>query len=597
MCSTVGEAPHLLPRRNREGTGPPLRASVLPRMSRFGLCGFVVLSMLVGCSGDESPSLQVDDGRQVGSTLGDAEVSPSTGGGSRTVDTDEAAGSTLDAAADATSIAIDRESPGRSVDRRLLGTNVAAWLGPDGLADPEFRALTAASGTTLLRLPGGSWSNFYDWLGCEMGDTETCFWPWAAKPSDFLEFVEALDVPAMWTVSINGTAQEAAALVAFFNGDPADERVIGPDARGRDWETVGTWAQLRVDRGFADPVRVDYWEIGNEIFAATQHTGGEECASFGWEEVWTCDGATYVDGDGVNDGFTEFRESMVAVDPTIQVGAVGVPDGDSWGNWGTEVLERVGDGLDFYVIHHYAFGGGVAPTEVVQRATNDWAQIVDAVDQSAVGVGLDGAPPIAVTEYNVAANQDEDSDAVMAGQLGAIYVALSIGEMAEADVGIANHWNLANGQADNGTDYGMIDVESGRRNPAYYALALWSRFGEELVDVDVELGSESGVAGVFAGRRTDGTATLMLVNASETPEVITIDPGGAASVTADVVTAPSLTSPEVAYNGSVDPSTSLDEPSQQLGIVEDQLLYELAGASIALLTLKYHGEPGNSVEG
>ena len=38
---------------------------------------------------------------------------------------------------------------------------------------------------------------------------------------------------------MNGTAQEAAALVAFFNGDVDDSRTIGPDRNGRDWGTVG----------------------------------------------------------------------------------------------------------------------------------------------------------------------------------------------------------------------------------------------------------------------------------------------------------------------------------------------------------------------
>ena len=59
-------------------------------------------------------------------------------------------------------------------DQRLLGTNVPAWLSPDVVASDQFRALAVASGTTMLRLPGGSWSNNYDWLGCELGDPDQC---------------------------------------------------------------------------------------------------------------------------------------------------------------------------------------------------------------------------------------------------------------------------------------------------------------------------------------------------------------------------------------------------------------------------------------
>ena len=159
-----------------------------------------------------------------------------------------------------------------------------------------------ASGTTLLRLPGGSWSNHYDWLGCELGDPQRCDWTWAMRPSDFLGLLEATGLPAMWTVSINGTAEEAAAAVAFFNGNVDDDRPIGSDRNGRDWLTVGHWAQLRADDGHPEPVPIRYWEVGNEVYGAVQ-AAGPGCASWGWEDVWTCDGTEYVEGTADHDGF------------------------------------------------------------------------------------------------------------------------------------------------------------------------------------------------------------------------------------------------------------------------------------------------------
>ncbi len=50
-------------------------------------------------------------------------------------------------------------------DRRLLGTNVPAWLGAGFTTDEEVKALLLASGATMIRMPGGSWSDAYDWLG------------------------------------------------------------------------------------------------------------------------------------------------------------------------------------------------------------------------------------------------------------------------------------------------------------------------------------------------------------------------------------------------------------------------------------------------
>jgi hypothetical protein len=93
------------------------------------------------------------------------------------------------------------------------------------LNNPTFRARTKASGLRLLRLPGGSWSNTYGWLSCELGADQPGAQPcdenwetWAAKPSDFIAFLKATEVEGLWVVDPNSMAKEAAALVAFFNG-------------------------------------------------------------------------------------------------------------------------------------------------------------------------------------------------------------------------------------------------------------------------------------------------------------------------------------------------------------------------------------------
>ena len=125
-------------------------------------------------------------------------------------------------AVSAPDIVIDAAADRTPFAARILGTNVPAWLGPELLGDADFQAETRASGTTLLRMPGGSWSNSYEWDACETGDAERCFWPTAARPSDFIDFLNAVDVDGMWTLSINATAQSAAAAVSFFNGSVDD---------------------------------------------------------------------------------------------------------------------------------------------------------------------------------------------------------------------------------------------------------------------------------------------------------------------------------------------------------------------------------------
>ena len=390
-------------------------------------------------------------------------------------------------------------------DGRLLGTNVPAWIGPGLLADPAFQAATVESGVSHLRMPGGSWSNSYDWAGCEVRDAERCPFIGPARPSDFIDFLQATDLPGMWTLSANGTAQSAAAAVAFFNGDVDDARVIGADREGVDWGTVGTWASLREFGGNAEPYRIALWEFGNEVFGGRPESAGDQCADFGWEDVWTCDGADYVFGDGEHDGYLTVRAAMLAVDPSIEVGAVGVGDPAEWGNWGSEVIESTGDELDFYVVHAYGFDASPSGAAALQRPRTLWPQTLATLRER-----LDDDIPIAVTEYNLVSFEAGDTERTMTQAMNALYIADTIGQLAVGGVEIANQWNLANGTTQSGTDYGMISVDDGSLSPQYEALRMWRRVGSELVPVEV---SDDELR-AYATRHEDGRLTLIVLNLS-----------------------------------------------------------------------------------
>jgi alpha-L-arabinofuranosidase len=475
----------------------------------------------------------------------------------------------------------------RPLDRRLFGTNVPAWLGPERLSDPTFEAATVALGTTLLRFPGGSWSNGYDWLACEQSVEPDCFATWAARPSDFVALMEATGLPGVWTASFSGTAEEAAAAVAFFNGDVDDDRVIGVDEDGRDWQTVGEWARLRAEGGHPEPAPIKLWEVGNEVYGA-KPSAGPNCASFGWEDVWTCEGTQYVQGDDTHDGYLEFREAMRTVDPEIEVGAVGLPDGTSWGDWGSEVIVGAGDLLDFYVIHHYGFEGDPEAGSALAIPQRTWPDLMQRATETLAAENPARTVPIAITEFNMVAFQDADNDRLMASALNMLYVADTLGQMAEQGVTIANQWNLANGKAANGTDYGMIDADTGIRNPQYYALALWTRFGDELLATDVGFTTETELS-AYAGRAEDGTISVLAINKTAEPTTARVRIGGGAATytaRADVAAASSLDATTVTLNGSDDPSVDLTEPpAAARGAVGPEFDHTFAPYSVTLLRL------------
>jgi hypothetical protein len=486
-------------------------------------------------------------------------------------------------------IIIDSIGPTAPFDKRLLGTNAPAWIGPKKLGDPSFQKRIEDLGTTVIRMPGGSWSSSYNWLACENKDATGCNWTWAARPSDYADFLAATGVDGMWTVNVNSTSQSAAALVAFFNGSVGDARTIGVDRQGQDWGTVGQWATLRATNGHPAPQPIEYWEIGNEVYGA-KAASAPGCASFGWEDAWTCDGGTYVTGDGTHDGFSAFRAAMRLVDPTIMVGAVGIGgDQHDWNDFGQKVISKTAGALDFYIVHDYGFSSSPSKPAVLERPERQVSKVVDGPRRELAGQNPSVTVPIAVTEYNLFAFADGDTSAMMSQSIDALYIADTIGQMAVQGVQMAAHWNLVNGANKTGSDYGMLDPDTSAPRPQFFGLALWSRFGNAMVPVAVGFDSRTQLT-AYAGRRGDGTLTLLVINKSSESLNAEIDIAGATqaySGVSDVASAPALDSTSMMYNEATLGNDALAaHPGQNFESVAGAPIERIvAPFSITLLTL------------
>ncbi len=491
-------------------------------------------------------------------------------------------------------ITVQAADAGKPLDPRLFGTNVPAWVNPQQLGDDRVRRLTAALGKPFLRLPGGSWANHYDWLKCENGDANGCFWTWASKPTDFLNFVQATGGTAMWTVSFNGTSKEAAALVAFFNGSINDTTLIGVDVRGRDWKRVQDWAKLRAAHGNRNPMRIELWEVGNEIYGAKPGFGGTNCASWGWEEVWTCDGNEYMLGKGRGEarreGYLEFRKAMRAVDSTIKVGAVGVDKPGEWWDWGNKVIEKGGADLDFYVIHAYGYSKQPSSAaDILDKPHGLWRDIFATTHAAMDKLGARRRVPIAVTEYNLAAFQELDNGQIMTRAANALFIADMIGQLAVNGATMANQWNLANGRAGNGTDYGLIDAAKGLRNPQYYAVRLWNTVGNRLLPVTSTLPQATALS-TYAARAADGTISVMAINKTSAPIDVRVDLAGLTKpvkVSVDVLEAESLETTDVLFNERLSPQPDFSNAlAKQLGEATGAFNYTIPQYSITVLRFK-----------
>lgn len=487
-------------------------------------------------------------------------------------------------------IAIDGAGEPRPIDGRLFGTNVPAWLNTDGLANPTLLERTIAAGPTVIRMPGGSWSNEYPWLACQTERADPC--AYAARPSDYIQLLKEVGGEGMWTVSFNGTAEEAAALVAFFNGEVGDERPIGVDPRGQDWKSVGHWAQLRSDTGHPAPVGLKLWEVGNEVYGGKAGTG-QDCADWGWEDGWTCDGTEYVLGKGEGaerrQGFLEFRDAMRAVDPSIMVGAVGIPFQNEWSNWGNEVIAAAGQAMDFYVIHQYAFYEAPAsPEAALAQPQGIWGQIAEDVRAAFAKHAGGREVPIAVTEYNLFSFQDNDKGMLMTRAVNMLHLADTMGQLAEHGFAMANQWNLANGVTDQFGNYGLLDAGSLERYPQYYVFPMWARFGADLLPVESSFDAARDLS-VYAGRTADGQVSLLVINKGPASRTASIAVEGVAEVsggTVDIVQAADLEAMTVSLNGVAEPADNLtDAPATPLKGVSPLFTYTFTPSSLTLLRL------------
>lgn len=157
------------------------------------------------------------------------------------------------------------------------------WDWENDRPEPALVARSKEIGLGMLDFPAGS-QEAYVWTNAigprkQRGTNPGGEWIMGMEPiarerpvnndfgtDEFCRFCEAVGCDAKILIQFGtSTAQEAAAWVAYVNGDPADNRPIGVDARGTDWKTVGYWAKQRAANGHAAPYGVKYWEVGCEV--------------------------------------------------------------------------------------------------------------------------------------------------------------------------------------------------------------------------------------------------------------------------------------------------------------------------------------------
>ena len=439
----------------------------------------------------------------------------------------------------------------RTIDARTYGVNLAVW--DSYLKSAATGPLLTQMGTGAVRFPGGSDSDNYDW-STDRSVLDGTF-QWANNAATFASVTAAAAAQAYVTVNYgSGSPQQAAAWVAYYNGSASSTAALGTDAMGRNWKTVGYWATIRssaplgTDDGYnflrashPAPFAIHYWEIGNECYGSWEYDLHGVSGS-GLSGV-AQDPYTYAQA------FQSFFKQMLAVDPTIHVGAVAAPGEDAYGNgthavpnplegnslhsgWTPVVLatlKTLGVTPHFLIDHIYPEAAGSESDPVLLQAgatTGTDATNLRTLITDYVGGAAGSSIELAVTELNsVSSNPGKQTTSLVNG----LFYADAIGQLAQTEINTCLWWDLRNGSATTNNnsaslygwrlygDYGFVasgDVAGTLANtpyPTFYAAALlakWGRGGDSVVSAT----SGYSLLSIYAAKLVNGTLALLVIN-------------------------------------------------------------------------------------
>jgi len=436
----------------------------------------------------------------------------------------------------AAQVTVQPGQPLATVPGTAIGINASAY--DASLLDAQVPGLLRGAGIGLVRLPGGSESDSYDWK----------------TSTDVIgNYREAVDFSQFMSVIQNAGAQ-AMVTVDYGTGNTIGQQdgsgETGPQIAA-DWVR---YANIQHHYG------IRYWEIGNEVYGngtygadweadahcTTTPAGGPVLLGSEPGQTYNCGPAVYAANAAA------YIAAMKAVDPRISVGVVltasgapnNWPDGvtnpaTSPESWNQTVLSALGHTIGFADVHWYPQNPSTitppGPTDAGLLA--DTAQIPASVSALRAEFGTwagDPGLPIMITETNsVSSNPGKQTLSIV----NALYLEQDYLTWLENGVSNVDWWQIHNGivtSGDNGPalagsaaygDYGVLsDGSCGTVSgsgvceppaetpfPAYYGLQALGRFIQP-GDTLLRTASSQGLVQAFAARAPGGRVRVMVVN-------------------------------------------------------------------------------------
>ena len=403
----------------------------------------------------------------------------------------------------------------REISKYVFGNSIAVWMGNSTTREAGFVENTQLLNPSLIRFPGGSWSNvfFWDELPNDLPDNvfdssgnSTEFFPipgkdfWTSTTEEYYILREQTGSQGLITVNYG-----------YARYGLSDDPVAQAAHLAADW--------VRYDNG-----RTKFWEIGNENAGP-------------WEKGWKIDTSTNKDGQPeiitgqlYGEHFKVFADSMRAaaaeVGATIYIGAQVLHyDGTtSWNSvdrtWNEGVFSEIGDAADFYVMHNY-FGEGSNASNILLDAATEPKKNIDFIQQDIIG--KNGFPkPVALTEYNMdgratnmgAATEPQNSN------INGLQATILFNELIKNNFGLGTRWMLATGEDGMFYQGSNSSLRWQPRPDFYYAYYTQKFTGDHVIPASSDNADILAYASTFAS----GETGVVIVNTGSTAQVVQIDP-------------------------------------------------------------------------
>jgi hypothetical protein len=426
-----------------------------------------------------------------------------------------AAGPAAAAAGTAVTVNVNAGQSLAVVPSTALGINGSTYDGD--LTDAAVPGLLSGAGVNMIRFPGGTESDEYDWK------TNTDVLSGKAQAVDFDQFASLLaSSGAQGMITVNyGTGDTVGAAE-----NPAETGA----------QVAADWVRYaNVDHHYG----IKYWEIGNEVYGNGTYGANWEpdhhCAS--GSNPTNCGPAVYAAN------VKAYISAMKAVDPSISIGVVltapgnwpdGVTSAGSPQTWNQTVMTALAGQIGFADVHWYPQNPG---NETDAGLLGDTSQIPSMVSTLRSELGQYAGQqnvPIDITETNsVSSNPGKQT----VGIVNALY--LEQDYLGWLGNGVANvdWWQIHNGIGTGGNnasslygtadygDYGVLsDASCGTAGgaaicepaadtpfPAYNGLKLLGQFAHP-GDTLVSASSTQSLVQAYAVKAADGSLRVMLVN-------------------------------------------------------------------------------------